>query len=94
MSKLDAQELLVSAENVVFCEIEGGSALLDLKSSSYFRLNETAHFIWEQLDGDGATAQGIATALGDTFEVAPEECLPDVLDILEAFASAELILRK
>ena len=94
MSKIDAQDRYVSAENVVFCELEGGSALLDLKSSSYFRLNETAHFIWEQLDGDGATADAIASALGESFEVAQEECLPDVLDILEAFGTADLIVRK
>ena len=94
MSKIDAQDLLVPAENVVFCEIEGGSALLDLNSSAYFRLNETAHFIWERLSANGATPEQIATALGEAFEVTREECLPDVLDILEAFGKAELIATK
>lgn len=84
--------VFLRSEDVVFCELEGGSALLDLRSSTYFRLNETANFIWERLGDSGKSADEIADKVVETYSVEKEECLPDVLAILTEMHNAKLIV--
>ena len=78
-------------EDVVVCELDGGSALLDLNSSKYFRLNSTGSFVWEILQTGPVTAEQVAEKLTAQYDVALEVCLPDVVKILKSFSSAKLV---
>ena len=89
-----AHSVYARAEDVVSCELEGGSALLDLNSSMYFRLNDTAHFVWEALGDKPLSPDQIADALVEHYTVEKEDCLPDVLAILTELKSARLITEK
>ena len=80
--------------DVVVCEIDGGSALLDLNSSTYFRLNATGSLVWEALDGVPVSASDIADTMIETFDVDRARCLPDIVAILAAFDKAGLIERE
>ena len=79
------------SEDVVVCELQGGSALLDLHSSTYFRLNDTASFIWEQLGEGALSADALADKLIEVYEVEKETCLPHITHILDEFHKAKLI---
>ena len=81
-------------EDVVVCEIDGGSALLDLNSSTYFRLNGTGAFVWEALDGEPVSADAIADAMIAVYDVDRSRCLQDVAAILASFDKAGLIERE
>ncbi len=91
---IDTDTLFVRAEEVVSCELEGGSALLDLSSSSYFRLNDTANFIWERLEAGPSSVNQLAESLTEAFDVTKEECIDDVAAILTDLEGAGLISRK
>lgn len=41
--------LFCAEEEVVACDLEGGAALLDLRSSTYFSLNPVAAVVWQTL---------------------------------------------
>lgn len=84
----------VRSEDVVSCELEGGSALLDLRSSTYFRLNETANFLWEQLGDASLSADELADRISQTYSVSKAECLPDVLAVLAELQDSKLVAVK
>lgn len=89
MARVD--DVLVRAEDIVSCDLGSGSALLNLQTSNYFRLNDTAHFIWEQLESGGKSAQQLAEQIEETYEVSKAECLPDVIALLAEMQSANLL---
>lgn len=86
--KYDA--LIVCGGEVVACELEGGKALLDLGTSSYFRLNATAALIWEWL-ADGMTMASLVDRMLDEFDVEKDVVSRDVEAIVGAFAEAGLV---
>lgn len=78
-------------EDVVVCDLDGGSALLDLNSSKYFRLNATGTFVWDMIQKSAATPEEIAEKMTSEYEVSTEACLPDIRAILDALSSANLV---
>lgn len=78
------------AEHVVACELEGGKALLDLETSTYYKLNHSAALIWEWI-GDGAGTPDLVARMLDCFEVGEDECKQDVEAIIDSFCDAGLL---
>lgn len=78
------------AENVVACELEGGKALLDLSTSNYYKLNETAALVWEWI-GAGATVSSLVERMMDSYDVSQDECTADVEAIIADFRDSGLV---
>ncbi|MEN7538000.1 PqqD family protein [Aurantiacibacter flavus] len=78
-------------EDLVVCDLDGGSALLDLNTSTYFKLNSTASFIWEKLGDGPMSADMLADELIQVYDVEKAVCLPDIQDVLEDLARAKLV---
>lgn len=76
--------------DVVACELEGGKALLDLESSNYFKLNDTAALIWEWI-GEGASVAQLIHKITDRFDIGEEECAQDVEAIVSSFEENGLV---
>lgn len=55
-------------DDVLAANLQGESVLLDMKSKDYFRLNETASFVWQCL-GEGATRDELISQVVAAFEV-------------------------
>lgn len=77
-------------EHVVACEVEDGKALLDLESSTYYKLNRSAALIWEWI-GDGATIPALVERMLAHFEVGEDECTRDVEAIIASFCDAGVL---
>ncbi|MEM7688740.1 MAG: PqqD family protein [Pseudomonadota bacterium] len=88
---ITADTLFMRAEDVVSCDLEGGSALLDLNSSNYFRLNDTANFIWGKLGEAPQSSGQLAASIAMAFDTTADECLPDVLAIMTELKDARLV---
>lgn len=82
---------LITAENdVVACDLAGGAALLDLRSSTYFSLNEVGAYVWQLLSRP-ITISELQASLVERYEVAADRCLPDLLTLIEQFREAKLV---
>lgn len=77
--------------DVVACELDGGSALLDLASSDYYRLNGTAAAVWDGI-GEGLSAPQIAQRIVSEYDVDLEQCTADVDAIISALLDAGLVI--
>ncbi len=92
--KIDANQSFVRSDHVVVCEIKDGGALLDLETSTYFQLNSTANFIWEQLADGPMTGSQIAAQLSQTYDVDDQTALADVVFMLDQFATSGLVVSR
>lgn len=78
--------------DIAWRRIGDESVVLDLKSSDYYSLNETAALLWESL-GEGLTPEKAVARLCEEFEAEPDAVRKDVEAALAELLSARLILR-
>lgn len=87
---MSATETWVAGEHVFSSPLGEDMALLDTRTNRYFTLNPTAATVWESLSGP-ESRDGIAAALARKFDIAAEDCLDDVDEILRDLAAQDLI---
>ncbi len=81
----------VHSADVVMCEIGDSTALLDLNTSKYFKLNPSASIVWASTSGLGGTFEGIRNEMLNRFDVSLEQCEADVRSLLIALCDAGLL---
>ena len=82
--------VLVADKEVFSCELAGGQALLDLRSSTYYSINAVGSHVWRLLQEPVAVGD-IHRSVTDAFEVEPERARSDILALLTQFADAGLV---
>lgn len=90
MSELHPDARYHAKKDVVSCELDGGLALLDLRSSKYYKLNATAALVWAELKNPASIAD-LTLAIEQTFDVDAQDCEVDVVAILQHYRSAGLL---
>ncbi|WP_378948939.1 PqqD family protein [Paracoccus sp. R86501] len=74
----------------VSCAVEDGVAILDLKSNTYFSLDEVGTSIWDRMVNP-ASLDDLTNAVASEYDVAPEECRGDIKDLLDDMLKNGLI---
>jgi hypothetical protein len=82
---------VISADaEVVSCELGGGAALLDLRSSTYFSMNPVGAEVWQLIQTPRSVSE-IQKSLLERYDVHPEKCLHDLTAILRHLLQQGLI---
>ena len=90
---MDSLELMTS-QHVVFTAFDDGEGVLvDLNSKQYFRLNQTAMFVWSGIEKGKRPAE-IAGEMTDEYEVTPEQAMESVKKFLGNLKSFKLVRPK
>lgn len=87
---IDSSSRMRKSADQVSCELNGEVAILNLKSTLYFGLDQVGATVWEALD-EPRTARELCQALLDKFDVDEERCHEDILDLLGRLYKAGLI---
>ena len=90
MGAITKQSRFVRASDIVACDLDGGQALLDLKQSQYYRLNDTASVVWDALEA-ARTLDELVHAVTQEFDVSADRCRPDVEALLHSMAQTGLV---
>ncbi|HWK65879.1 MAG TPA: PqqD family protein [Rhizobiaceae bacterium] len=86
-----AEDYLIRANgDVVFCELGGELALLDLHSNTYYGLNKVGARIWDLLQEPRSVSQ-LCEAVTEHYDVDPLRCRADVEALVRQLANAKLI---
>lgn len=78
-------------DQVVSCDLEGSRALLDLNSSTYFKLNEAGSAVWELLEREPSGLEALVSRMTEMYDVDAEQCRADIESMLVDFLQAGLI---
>jgi coenzyme PQQ synthesis protein D (PqqD) len=73
----------VARSDVAVREVGEDLVLLDLSSGTYFTMNAQGTFIWTQLLAAPSTAQALATAVADEYDVDEVTATQDVQEFLD-----------
>ena len=85
-------ETYVADPEVVASEVDGGAALLDLRSSQYYGLNPVGSFVWDQIQSP-RTLDDIVDAVAEAFDVQPDACRADIDRLLVQVCDAGVARR-
>ena len=78
------------AADQVSCELDGEAAILDLKQGIYYGLNPVGATVWALISEPRSVAE-IHRALLAQYDVTPEQCERDLLELLGDLAERGLI---
>ena len=76
--------------DVVSCDLVGSSALLDMKSSTYYALNPVGSQVWELIQ-QPTSVSNICEKVVARYDVDPDRCCKDVLALLRRLSDAGLV---
>lgn len=82
---------IVASSQQISSDLGGEVVILNLKSGVYHGLNEVGASIWKLIQ-EPRTIEEIKQKLLEEYDVEPEQCESDVIELLENLLVAELIV--
>jgi hypothetical protein len=82
--------LITVVKEQISSDLAGEAVILNLKSGTYFGVNEVGAYIWNLIQQPKRFSQIRESILAE-YEVTPENCEADLQGILQAFQAAGLI---
>ncbi|WP_265587669.1 PqqD family protein [Sphingomicrobium arenosum] len=71
--------------------VDGELMALDPKAGEVFGLDPIATIVWDRI-GSGTTIAALVEAITQSHDVAPDQCLADILPFLEQAVAAGLVV--
>jgi hypothetical protein len=87
---IDASTVVVATPSQVSTEIDGETVVLELARGAYFGLSAVGGSIWRMLQ-QPHTVLEISDAIVSEYEVDPDRCQRDVIDLVKQMAQDGLV---
>lgn len=81
---------IVAAKDQVSSDLSGEAVVLNLKSGKYYGLNAVGARIWNLIQ-EPRTLNDIRNVIMEEYEVEPERCEREILNLLQELAAEGLI---
>ena len=88
--KLSRQTIVVAAKGQVSCALDGEAAILNIGNGTYYGLEAVGAEVWRLVQNPQRVTQ-IRDAVMSLYEVQPERCEKDIIDLLEMLLAEGLI---
>jgi hypothetical protein len=88
--QIDSNALFVRQPDVVACELGTGMALLNMQEGKYYRLNDTAKLIWDQLE-EPSNVASLVDSIVNRFEISVADCTGDVVAVVTKLCEDNLV---
>jgi hypothetical protein len=90
MAIISERSTIVVTKDQVSADLSGEAAILNLKTSTYFGLNTVGASIWK-LVREPKTVSQIRDAIIQEYDVEPDRCEHDILELLQELSKHGLI---
>jgi len=90
MAIISEISIIVVTKDQVSCDLSGEAAILNLKSGVYFGLNTVGASIWKLIQ-EPRTVKEIRDSILKEYDVNPDRCENDILEILQELSTNGLI---
>jgi hypothetical protein len=88
--KLSLNSQVLMAKDVVSCDLEGETAILNMKDGLYYRLEGVGSSVWNLIQ-EPTTLEQVLEGLLEIYEVEREECQRDLYELMKQLIEKELI---
>lgn len=89
-ANIQDRTIVFAIKDQVSTSLEDEAVILNLKDGVYYGLNPVGARVWELLQ-EPRTVREILNILLEEYEVAPQRCGQDLLDLLKELAAKKLI---
>ncbi|MGZ3495315.1 MAG: PqqD family protein [Thermodesulfobacteriota bacterium] len=90
MEMISERSTVVVTKDQVSADLSGEAAILNLKTSTYFGLNSVGASIWKLIQ-EPKTVSQIRDAITQEYDVEPDRCEHDILELLQDLSKNGLI---
>ena len=90
MGTISERSTVVATKDQVSADLSGEAAILNLKTSTYFGLNTVGASIWKLIQ-EPKTVSQIRDAIVEEYDVEPDRCEHDILELLQELLKYGLI---
>ena len=90
MGTISERSTVVATKDQVSADLSGEAAILNLKTSTYFGLNTVGASIWKLIQ-EPKTVRQIRDAIVEEYDVEPDRCEHDILELLQELLKYGLI---
>jgi hypothetical protein len=84
------QDVVVVSQSQVSAKLEGEQVILSLEDGIYYGLNPVGACVWALIQ-EPKTVREIADTLLAEFEVQPDQCIRELVELLEELKSKSLV---
>ena len=89
-SSIGPASVVVRAKDVISCELDGETAMLNIRSGIYYGLDEVGAAIWRKVS-QSCVVREIVRDITAQYEVDPPQCQSDVVRLLNELADNGLL---
>ncbi len=90
MREITRESTVVVSKDQVSCEVQGEAAILQMKAGIYYSLDRVGARIWERIQKPARVADLCELVIAE-YDVEPNRCEKDLLELLEQLGTAGLI---
>jgi hypothetical protein len=87
---ISGRSIVVAAKDQVSCDLAGEAAILNVPKGTYYGLDAVGARIWALVKEPRAVSEIQRTVCAE-YDVEPDRCLRDLLDLLEKLQAEGLI---
>ncbi len=80
----------IVSPDCVACDVDAGLAILDLRSNTYFSLDQVGADVWRHLSKP-ATVDDLAAAIAAEYAITPDQCRDDISRLIEDLSRHGLV---
>ena len=82
--------IVTASKDQVSCDLAGEAAILNLKNSGYYGLDEIGARVWHLIE-EPRLVSAVRDAIVDEYDVDAEQCERDLIELLQRLASEGLV---
>ena len=90
MTKITIDSIVVVADDVVSCDLDGEAAILDLKDGIYYGLDPVGAKIWNLIQNPMAVNE-IIRIIMEEYDVDKDQCKNDIFELIEELLDNRLV---
>lgn len=90
MTKVTIDSIIVVADDVVSCDLDGEAAILNIKDGIYYGLDPIGAKIWNLIQKPKRINEIIQVII-EEYDVKTEECQRDIIELIEQLLSNDLV---
>ncbi len=87
---LSPDSVVKVAPDVLFSEVQGEAVLLNVKTGTYFGLNQVGTYIWTSLE-ESVTLRVLQEKLVEQYEASPEQVWADLVALITDLHDRNLV---
>lgn len=90
----EGSEMISISPSVTYTQIDDGIVVLNIENGQYYGLNSTASYIYELLDKEPRTMEGLISDMVKEYDVAEDILRKDISAVIDTMKERGIVLVK